>query len=126
LAVHIGRRTAPSRAALEACPSPDTSLTFLTNEWGRPFSSHGFGDRFRKQVAAAGLSEHCVAHGLRKAASRIMAENNCTAHEIKSVSGYRTLKEVERYTDASITGASPRRRGPRSPPARVVSLSVAS
>jgi hypothetical protein len=63
-------------------------------------TTHGFGDWFRKQVAAAGLGNHCVAHGLRKAACHIMAENNCTAHEIKSVSGHYTLKEVELYTDA--------------------------
>jgi integrase len=87
-------------AALEACPSPQTSLTFLTNEWGRPFAHKGFGDWFRAQTDAAGLGEHCVPHGLRKAACRIMAENDCTAHEIKSVSGHRTLREVERYTDA--------------------------
>lgn len=87
--------------ALKACPSPETALTFLTNEWGRPFSKGGFGDWFRKQCDAAGLPEHCVPHGLRKAACRIMAENNCTAHEIKSISGHRTLKEVERYTAAA-------------------------
>jgi integrase len=87
-------------AALEACRSPETSLTFLTTEWGRPFGKKGFGDWFRAQTDAASLGSHCVAHGLRKAACRIMAENDCTAHEIKSVSGHRTLREVERYTDA--------------------------
>jgi hypothetical protein len=126
LAVHIGWRTAPSRAALEACPSPDTSLTFLTNEWGRPFSSHGFGDWFRKQVAAAGLGEHCVAHGLRKAACRIMAENNCTAHEIKSVSDHRTLKEVERYTDAVNNRRLAAQARAKVAAGKVVPLSVAS
>ena len=30
-----------------------------------------------------------------------MAESDCTVHEIKSVSGHRTLKEVERYTNAA-------------------------
>jgi hypothetical protein len=30
-----------------------------------------------------------------------MAENDCTAHEIMSVSGHSTLKEVERYTRAA-------------------------
>jgi integrase len=87
-------------AAIEACRGPETSLTFLTNEWGRPFDTKGFNDWFRRQVQAAGLGEHCVPHGLRKAACRIMAESNCTVHEIKSVSGHRTLKEVERYTNA--------------------------
>jgi integrase len=91
---------APLAAAIEACPSSSESLTFLTNEWGRPFGKKSFNTWFRKQVSAAGLPDTCVPHGLRKAGCRIMAENDCTAHEIMSVSGHSTLKEVERYTKA--------------------------
>jgi len=87
-------------AAIKACPSPETSLTFLTNEWGRPFTSDGFYHWFHKQIEAAGLGEHCVPHGLRKASQRIMAEHGCTTREIMAISGHRTLKEVERYTRA--------------------------
>ena len=87
-------------AAIAACPSSPESLTFLVNEWGRPFSRKRFNTWFRKQVAAAGLPDSCVPHGLRKGGCRIMAESECSAHEIKSVSGHRTLKEVERYTSA--------------------------
>jgi integrase/recombinase XerD len=87
--------------AIETCPAPAEALTFLTNEWGRPYSKHAFGGWFRKQVAAAGLPDHCVPHGLRKAACRIMAESDCTPHEIRAISGHRTLKEVERYTAAA-------------------------
>ena len=89
---------APLAAAIEACPSSPESLTFLTNEWGRPFSKKSFNAWFRKQVAAAGLPDTCVPHGLRKASCVTMAESDCTPHEIMSVSGHRTLKEVERYT----------------------------
>jgi integrase len=89
------------KAAIKACPSPSDSLTFLVNEWGKPFSSGAFGAQFRKWCDEAGLPEHCVPHGLRKAACRIMAENDCTAHEIMSISGHTTLKEVERYTKAA-------------------------
>src|SRR5215468_6294387 len=53
---------------------------------------------FRKQAAAAGLPDTCVPHGVRKAGCRIMAESDCIAHEIMSVSGHSSLKEVERYT----------------------------
>ncbi len=75
-------------------------MTFLTNEWGRPFTKKGFNTWFRKQVAAAGLPDTCVPHGLRKAGCRVMAESECTSQEIMSVSGSTTLKEVERYTKA--------------------------
>jgi integrase len=85
-------------AAIAACPSPPDSLTFLTNEWGRPFGKKSFNTWFRKQAAAAGLPDTCVPHGVRKAGCRIMAESDCNAHEIMSVSGHSSLKEVERYT----------------------------
>jgi integrase len=87
-------------AAIEACPSPPEALTFLVNEWGRPFSRKRFNTWFRKQVAAAGLPDSCVPHGLRKGGCRIMAESDCSSRQIMSVSGHRTLKEVERYTSA--------------------------
>ena len=45
----------------------------------------------------AGLP-HCSAHGLRKAAARRLAEAGCSAHEIMSITGHQSLKEVERYT----------------------------
>jgi integrase len=87
-------------AAIEACPSPPEALTFLTTDWGRPFTKKAFGDWFRKQVAAADLPDVCVPHGLRKASCRRLAEAGCSAHEIKAISGHRTLREVERYTTA--------------------------
>jgi integrase len=46
----------------------------------------------------AGLPPTCVAHGLRKAALRRLAEYGSTTKEIAAVSGHRTLTEIERYT----------------------------
>lgn len=86
------------KAAIDACPSPATALTFLTSERGLPFSGGRFGDWFSKACDAAGLPDRCVAHGLRKAAARILAENGCTDLEIMAVGGWTTLKEVQRYT----------------------------
>jgi integrase/recombinase XerD len=91
----------PLLTAIEACPSAPDSLTFLTNEWGRPFTKKGFNTWFRKQVAAARLPDTCVPHGLRKAGCRIMAESDCTPHEISAITGHTTLREVERYTAAA-------------------------
>jgi len=87
-------------AAIEACPSPPEALTFLTNEWGRPFGKKGFGTWFRKRCDEAGLPKSCVPHGLRKAGCRVMAGSACTPHEIMAVTGHSTLKEVTRYTAA--------------------------
>ena len=46
--------------------SPVGDLTFLTTEYGKPFTAAGFGQWFRDRCDEAGLT-HCAAHGLRKA-----------------------------------------------------------
>ena len=89
---------APLRAILDASPTGD--MTYLVTQFGKPFTSNGFGNWFRKRCDEAGLP-HCSAHGLRKAAGYFMAEAGCTTHEIASVLGHETLKEVERYTKAA-------------------------
>jgi Site-specific recombinase XerD len=52
----------------------------------------------RKAAKQAGLPPECVAHGLRKALLRRLAEHGATVSQIQAVSGHRTLGEVERYT----------------------------
>lgn len=86
------------RTIIERSPTGD--LTFLVTEFGRPFTSNGFGNRFRKWCDEAGLPQ-CSAHGLRKAAASRLAELGCTELEIMSVTGHSTSKEVERYTRAA-------------------------
>jgi integrase len=49
-------------------------------------------------IAMAGLPPRCVAHGLRKAALRRLAEAGSTTKQIAAVSGHRSLSEIERYT----------------------------
>ena len=80
--------------------APKEHLTILTTQAGKPFSVAGFGNWFRDCCTEAGLT-HCSAHGLRKAAARRLAEAGCTAHMIQSITGHKTLKEVERYTAAA-------------------------
>jgi integrase len=80
--------------------SAATNLTFLVTERGKPFPGPRFTQWFRTQCDAAGLPKHCVPHGLRKAAARRLAEALCEPHEIMSVTGHKTLKEVTRYTEA--------------------------
>lgn len=76
-------------------------LQFLVTEWGKPFSSNGFGNKFRKWCDEAGLG-HCSAHGLRKACATILAEMGCSEKEIMAITGHRSAKQVSVYTrDAS-------------------------
>jgi len=92
----------PIHAALAASLAtvPSAQLTLLVTQSGQPFSAAGLGNWFGDACRAAGLAG-CTAHGLRKAAARRLAEAGCTAHEIMSITGHRTLKEVDRYTRAA-------------------------
>ena len=85
--------------ALAAWPKGEGAI--VPTAWGRPFSVKGLGNKMADAIDDAGLPEACVAHGLRKAAARRLAEAGCTAHEIASITGHRSLAEVERYTRAA-------------------------
>ena len=86
------------RVILDA--TPGEHLTFVVGQRGNPFTPNAFSKWFRDQCDAAGLSEACSAHGLRKAACRRLAEAGCSANEIAAISGHASLREVERYTRA--------------------------
>ena len=48
-----------------------------------------------------GPPKHCSLHGLRKGGARRFAEAGATAKEIMSITGHKTLAEVQRYIDAA-------------------------
>ena len=79
---------------------PRTNMTFLTTDYGAPFSPAGFGNWFRVQCDAAGLPQ-CSAHGLRKAGATRLANAGCSTDQIKAITGHKSLSEVERYTKAA-------------------------
>jgi integrase len=81
--------------------TPSEHLTFVCTQHGEPFTPAGFGNWFRSECRLAGLSRKCAAHGLRKAACRRLAEAGCSANVIASISGHKTLREVQRYTQAA-------------------------
>jgi integrase len=87
------------RAAVEA--TPRDRLTFLLGAQGEPYRAKRFGTAFSAWAREAGVPAGLSAHGLRKSCCRILAEMGCTAPEIMSVSGHRSLAEVQRYIDAA-------------------------
>jgi integrase len=87
------------KAALDAWPKEHVAI--LTTGQGRPFTAKGFGNWMADVIGAAGVPDHCVLHGLRKAAARRLAEAGCSAKEIASITGHASLVEVERYTKAA-------------------------
>lgn len=72
----------------------------ITGMHGRAYADGSFGNWFKKALRAADLG-HCCPHGLRKSASRRLAEAGCSTHQIAAVTGHQTLKEIERYTQAA-------------------------
>jgi integrase len=86
------------QASLDAAQTGE--MVFLLTSQGRAFTANGFGNFFRDAVESAGL-RGLSAHGLRKAACRRLAEAGCSAHEIMSISGHVSLREVQRYTMAA-------------------------
>ena len=87
-------------AILDATPTVGVK-TFLVTQYGKPFTAAGFGGWFRERCDEAGLLPRCGFHGLRKAACRRLAEAGCSANVIASISGHKSLREVERYTKAA-------------------------
>lgn len=73
------------------------NLAFIVTEFGKPFTSNGFGNWFRKRCDEAKLP-HCTAHGLRKAGAAIAAENGATEKQLMAIFGWSTMKEAARYT----------------------------
>jgi integrase/recombinase XerD len=98
------------QAALDAMPpSSDDVLTFLRNDYGRPFASAAaFGNKFADWCKAAGLKPVLCddgkmrsyrAHGLRKAALRTLAHAGCTEDEMMQVSGHADARQLREYLD---------------------------
>jgi integrase len=98
--------------ALDAIPATiraDGVLTFIVNEYGKPFASAAaFGNRFADWCDQAGLmpvacddgrTRNYRAHGLRKAALRAAAHAGCTGVELMALGGHSSLKQVQEYID---------------------------
>ena len=88
-------------AAIAAMPLRDGQELFLETQFGQAFTETGFYNWFTDKARRAGVPKGRSPHGLRKASCRRLAEAGCSPHEIMSVSGHVTLKEVERYTKAA-------------------------
>lgn len=85
----------PLRVAIDACPSDN--FTYLVTAYGKPFTSNGFGNKFKDWCREAGLP-HCTAHGLRKAGATMAAENGATEYELMAIFGWESPKQAAIYT----------------------------
>jgi integrase len=76
-------------------------MSLLTKADGGSFDGEGLSPWFADAIENAGLPDDCVMHGLRKVAARDLADAGCSEHEIMSVTGHKSLAEVQRYTKAA-------------------------
>ena len=85
------------RQSLDAAPS--NQMAYVTSFHGRPFASaKAFSQWVVKKRKDAGLPACCVPHGLRKGGAVIAAENGATDQQLKSIFGWDTLAQVQKYT----------------------------
>ena len=85
--------------ALAAIPAK--GLTLFTRDDGKPMTRAGLTRFMGQAIAEAGLPAKCVSHGLRKAGMRRLAEAGKSVNQIAAVSGHKSLREVQRYTEAA-------------------------
>lgn len=72
-------------------------LAFIVSERGAPYTKESFGNWFSDACKEIGVDGYRL-HGLRKAASRRMAELGLSNQLIKSITGHSSDSEVARYT----------------------------
>jgi enterobacteria phage integrase len=80
---------------------PVKGIYLIGDKHGRPIGSRALSALMKRAIRAAGLPDRCVPHGLRKALMRRLAESSASTKEIASVSGHRTLAQIEDYTRAA-------------------------
>ncbi|WP_394891121.1 tyrosine-type recombinase/integrase [Mesorhizobium sp. AaZ16] len=84
----MGNRNAPAAGYAPA---------FISTSFGAARSEKAFSAYISEAAGKAGLPPKSAPHGLRKAACRRLAEAECSAMEIMSITGHTDIKEIERY-----------------------------
>lgn len=78
---------------------PSSGIYIIGDAAGKPISADALTKQVLTAVRKAGLPKRCVAHGLRKANQRLLAERGATTKQMQSISGHKSLRETERYSD---------------------------
>ncbi len=74
------------------------NATILTDAHGKPWKPNLLSHYLPAALVRIGLSNEINVHGLRKLAAANLAEAGCSANEIASITGHRTLRMVSFYT----------------------------
>jgi site-specific recombinase XerD len=85
------------QGAIDAMPQL-SAMTLLVTEYGKSFTTGGFGQWFRYRCDEAGIPKGYASHGLRKYAAARLAEEGAKAHQLMAWFGWSSLDEAEHYT----------------------------
>ena len=77
--------------------APKSDLAFILTPYRKTYSQKGFGNWFNERCREAGL-EGCTAHGLRKAAATIAADNGASVQQLMAMFGWLTEQQAIHYT----------------------------
>lgn len=75
--------------------------TFLITEFGKPFTSNGFGNKMAEWRDAAKIRKGVASHGMRKTVGINLAEHEASPYEIMATLGHSSPKVTEVYTRAA-------------------------
>lgn len=91
----------PMHAALVRAvkAGPSNGVYIIGDPQGRPMTAGALTQFMARAIKAAKLPAQCVAHGLRKANQRILAERGATTKQMQAISGHKTLRQTEAYSD---------------------------
>jgi integrase len=107
-ALHLHHSKNDSDTIIEIGPDLDRAMaeydsghmTYLTTQFGHPYSPTGFYNWFKRACVKAGIP-HCSPHGLRKASSRRLVESGATSAQGRAVTGHKTDREFAHYAEAA-------------------------
>jgi integrase len=71
--------------------------TYIATRQGKPMTKESIGNLFKEKCVAAGLVNRS-AHGLRKAAATVAAENGATEAELDAIFGWTDRRMASHYT----------------------------
>lgn len=81
--------------------SPKIGPYVVSQENGTRYSMQVFREKFRRERVKVGLTDELKFHGLRKSMACRLAEASATTNEIMAVGGWRTSRQVDRYTSGA-------------------------
>lgn len=77
-----------------------TSETILETKFGQPWIPVYLSRQMAVELQKLGLDKGLNVHGMRKLAATRLAQAGCSAHEIASITGHKSLAMVQLYTES--------------------------